>query len=101
MSRPLCPHCFRESCTWLNAWLAVYRDHRPNPFPTQDACPYASTPLAPNARKRVVEALERRPRPFVVDGELMSPGDVARKLNELHRLIVDRPSPKEAKRDPL
>ena len=63
---PLCPHCFREDCPWLDRWSAWDYDQTtmglvgpPNadPEPTDDDCPHFGKPIPPLVAKRLRERL--------------------------------------------
>jgi hypothetical protein len=47
-NKPLCPHCFRESCPWLGAYKAWWVDGTKSPAAEQ--CPHAGHPLPPGSR---------------------------------------------------
>lgn len=67
VNRPLCPHCYRDGCPWLDAWqhrfLAAVRGHAVFQPPPANYCTLQSLPIAPNTRKRLLERLGSAPTP--------------------------------------
>lgn len=49
--KPICPHCYREAC----GWLVMSRVGRAK----ASDCPHRNTPLPPDSKERLTEALKR------------------------------------------